>query len=607
MRVNLKELVNSLRASDAGPDPVRQQILQDFIDWNQRPENQQLLDSVDREWQASKQASDLLAKYYQVRAGLPDSEKLPGDLKTLKQNVVDGIIKLSAHLNRNDPDVYVNVCKACKDQVDGPQNRHEGTASIHGAWGTRSVLFGFLLPDGRVVYIRVHELDQFGLEEIEVQLFSGQYGALCIETILTYVNMSYNKDGCINRNMLAIAGNCTKVINSVCFMVVNMRTVHGLYNVPAGQPIPVLNANWHDPVVTNMTRQRPWLVTRPWSRFRYEKKEEYRARITGGAPTASASSASSGRTRTRRSSSSTSTNRNVRTRTANANVSESDDTRESNSESSSDTDDSDGGQVVALARANRVAEIEAGIRVTEGEKLYNPLRHKRLYRVLGIVFDSFLLYRTTIETPTRRQLQFDACLNHLDVRLLQRDICKAKTLRELAIVMMDIVNHPYVLIGGIEPFELHEFITGVLRIPLLELCINVNYANISESEYRATFFQHCWEAHEYKMKQRQEGYVTVLRRNGNDAFGPLDIWLEIVSGNNASNTSYGRVITEGSLEYNLAAEIGVCVNNPREYFRVRDARRLSDRQSRQKEEQRERESRMGARSTSAFAELFQYD
>lgn len=78
--------------------------------------------------------------------------------------------------------------------------------------------------------------------------------------------------------------------------------------------------------------------------------------------------------------------------------------------------------------------------------------------------------------------------------------------------------------------------------------------------------------------------MTVLRRN--DAFGDfetLDHWLEIVSGTNRGNgggTSYGRDIIEGSLEFNLATAIGVCINNPDEYFRVRDDRRLSDQQSR---------------------------
>ena len=108
-------IINSIQPSDAGNDAGRQQILQEFADHVSQPHIQQEIDILDRQFRASNQTNNLNQKYSEVLNGIDDSNKLEGDHKTLKQNLVDAIIKLHPHLNSRDPNKYVNVCKACKD------------------------------------------------------------------------------------------------------------------------------------------------------------------------------------------------------------------------------------------------------------------------------------------------------------------------------------------------------------------------------------------------------------------------------------------------------------------------------------------------------------
>ena len=494
-------IINSIQPSDAGNDAGRQQILQEFADHVRQPHIQQQIDILDRQFRASNQTNNLNQKYSEVLNGIDDSNKLEGDHKTLKQNLVDAIIKLHPHLNSRDPNKYVNVCKACKDRVDGPQNRHEVTAPIHGAWGSRSTLMGNDIGD-KVVYFRTSELEQFELIEIEIQLYTSEYGALLHETLLTVVNMIWNEDGCINRNMLALSGRCKQRINSVCILVIDMRKVRQLHDQQGGL-CPVLNADWYQRVVDNMTTQHPWLRRRPRSHFHYESRIEYDARVAGTHPSVHPPASAPGG-RTRRSSDSAS--RSARTHAhvdeeENTNASESDDTP--------------------------TAIIEQGIRVTEGRQLYSHLRHKRLWTIEESGFRSFSLCRSTITRPSPRQFQFDDCLVHIDLALVQHYICGAKTFSDLVNVMMDIVNRPDILLGEIKLFELSEFTQGgELYTPLLELSINVNYTNVGENEIKATFFQRAWDAHEYKQKYSlHDGRcVTVIKQARSAVTLALENW-----------------------------------------------------------------------------------
>lgn len=483
------ELYCSVKESD-GSNPTERAILKEFVAWMELPTTRQKFDRVERRFNATRQVRDLFRKYQEVLEEVDESNKLMGDRLTIKQVLVKSIVSIHPYLNRSNPDLFVNVLKACKSSINGPQKYKEGTAIIHGSSGRRSVLIGNLLDSGKCVYIRKNQLELLGLREEELFLHTGENGAYLSESLGTVLNMTWNETGCVNRNMNAVPGACKERINSCCILVVNRARFHHLHNGQADDPIipnvrPALFGGWDSTVVRHLRSGAPWLPV--VNSIHYERKEELRQRLNP--------------TRTRRHPRNAST---TRSGSSANNASTASAAAESPTEISSSDDEGEENEVIAS-----VIRREGDIRVRCGESLYSGIRDQRLYPHRS-PFGSFLLCRSTIDIPTPRQLQFDDCLKPLDPQLVGWLVCEAKTFPELVSIICDLINNSHSLLD-IDPFSADEFEKGEeLYIPLLEVAINANHANVGGNERKATFFMHLWEAHEYKQKHRLEDEFVVI-------------------------------------------------------------------------------------------------
>jgi len=594
------DVLLSIKPSDASNDHERR-ILEQFCQHLRENATRERMSSIDREHNVTQQMHRLYGSYLTVLQQLDDSEKLEGDRKSLKENLIRGIVALYPHLNSPGRNKFSNVLKASKNKVDGPQNRREGSASIHGAWGSRSPILGNRVGEN-VFYIRVSQLRLLNLTEIEISQHTGEYGALLFETFLTFINMVWNEDGCMNRNLNAVTGACTKRINTVCILIIDMDALRELHLQQGGIHL-VLNSSWDQQVVSKIRSRNSWLPIASIEQFHYESNAEWCARCGLEPPrprrqstrrSSSSSTTHSGTTvdedevsevedeverpqrssrRSRRSSSSSSTTHSAQT-------------VDEDEASEVEDEDEETRQI-----GSRVAAVEDGIRVEVGSRF--PQVRLNQIKQRPQVFRSSFLCRSTIKTPTSRQSQIDDCLFHIDADLVQHHIRKVSTIDELIRVLLDLLNRFEILLDEIEPFQHQEFTFGnELHIILLELSININHAYVFEHERGATCFKYLWYAHEYKQLNGLNGqqYVVVATtnkvnaRNNDDVLNRLDKWLGWTSGaiQSHSTTNFGRRIEPGTIEHTLATAIGICIDNQGEYFQARDAIRQNAVQKRQR-------------------------
>ncbi len=583
---SINELFLDIGPSD-GSNAEEKDILEEFHAFMRQPSTQNDLEELEQLYDASTQFNHLHRKYREVIEGLNESEKLEGDCLTLKQIIVRAIVTIYPFLNHKDKHKFVYALKACKIKVTSGQKYNEGKAIFHGANGRRQPLFGNRAGD-KFVYIRKMQLSLLGLNEIELSQHSGEYGALCFETAITILNMLWNKTGCINRNINAVTGWCKERINTVCLLVIDMEQLQRLHNGTADVKDipnirPVLNSSWDDNVNQNIRRVASWLPQTPaGSSIHYESQAELAMRLKEEGITYQ-----------------------PRRRRVPSVVSSDDD----------DKDDTEPTSSKDNASITCVTRIENDIRTRRGNELFSKLRSERIKNRTQ-VFKSHPLCRSTIMDPTSRQIEFDTCLNVLDVDLLRHQICSASSFTVLVDSVRDLLNREEVL-HHYESFESREFDheSGDLYTPLLEVCINVNHANTGDNEMKSTFFMNLWYAHEYRQEHcPNDEYVIVKRvvmKRGANAeerlLKNLDSWLEWISGTRIASGSYGRDIEPNTIESTLLSMIGICHDNSAKYLQQRTAVRdeASRKRLREREESKGKDSKQCKDDADdAFRELF---